>query len=229
VLSSACVRASASDIDIPEDFDAGDGGTISVTAQKPQQDQPHRPQATAGLLSRPASHLSMESKGQPHLPARHTTPICHALPAASLSGTSLHNRSAQADSASIVIAGSAGKGVVSQTTGKPLIGRSFPIPSKPYYRRTHAARRAMPCSASIISCTTVRRVCFPIPPFPARSRRISSVAGSSREPASAGQPGRETRGTAIPPATSMPWHQNGTGVSLPVPSVSLNFDVQTIG
>lgn len=62
MLSNACVRASASDIDIPEDSDAGDGGTISVTAQKPQQDQPHRPQATAGLLSRPASHRSLESK-----------------------------------------------------------------------------------------------------------------------------------------------------------------------
>lgn len=56
-------------------------------------------------------------------------------------------------------------------------------------------------------CTLVRRVCFPTLPFPARSRRISSVAGSSREPAFAGQPGRETRGTAIPPATSMAWHK----------------------
>lgn len=74
-----------------------------------------------------------------------------------------------------MMAGTAGKGVVSQTTGKPLIGRSFPTPPKPYYRRTHDPRRTTPCYASIISCTTVRRVCFPIPPFPVRSRWISSV------------------------------------------------------
>lgn len=105
------------------------------------------------------------------------------------------------------MAGRTGKGVVSETTGKLLIGQSFPKPQKLYYKRTHFPVGTTHCSESIISCTSVRRVCFATLPFPARSRRISSVAGSSREPAFAGQPGRETRRTAIPPATSMPWYQ----------------------
>lgn len=168
MLSSACVRASASDIDIPEDCDAGDGGTISVTAQKPQQDQPHRPQATAGLLSRPASHRSLASKRHrstpPSGPAHnaHLSYITGGKPIWHIPSHPLASRSAQADFAAIMMAGRAGKGVASETTGKPLIGQDFPKPQKLYYTRTHIPRRATHCSESIISCTTVRRVCMVI-------------------------------------------------------------------
>lgn len=91
MLSNACAHASASDIDIPADFDAGDGGTISVTAQKPQKGQPHSPQATAGLLSRHASHRSLGSKRHPVLTRQFqrldtitTPPVSQAVPVISL-------------------------------------------------------------------------------------------------------------------------------------------------
>lgn len=67
-----------------------------------------------------------------------------------------------------------------------------------------------PKSGRAVSGLAVRSVCLP---YTAISRPIAldqSATGSSREPASARQPGRETRGTGIPPATSMPWHDNGT-------------------
>jgi len=92
--------------------------------------------------------------------------------------------SAQADSAPIMATGRSGQGVVSKTTGKPLIGRSFLIPPKPYHRRTHAARRIMPRSANIISCTTVRRVCILPAPFSPHWTGPVPPAGSACEPAS---------------------------------------------
>ena len=120
-------------------------------------------------------------------------------------------------------------GVVSETTGKPLIGQDYPKPQKLYYTRTPCSRRVSRCSTTIISCTTVRWVCLPTLPFPARSRASLRPPDRTGNRPPAGNHAARHAAPAFRPQHQCLGTKNGTGVSLPVPSVSLNFDVQTIG